>query len=85
MCHWLYLFPINKDTLFNTRYIWLSVHPLKCNILLHALFIEVKIPIKKITLFHDEITLNQIETMLQTFRKQQKEFLEKIKLKEFAT
>ena len=57
----------------STSDIQLSVCPLKCTILLIALFIDVKIQIKKST-FHDEITLNQIETMFQTLRKQQKEF-----------
>ena len=52
-------------------------HSIKCAFY----FIKVKIPINKITLFHDEITLNQIETMFQTFKKQQKEFLEKNKVK----
>ena len=48
-----------------TTYI-ISAYPLKCTILLSAFFIEVKIQIKQITSFHDEITLNQIETMFQT-------------------
>ena len=39
----------------------LSVRPLKCTILLSALFLEVKIQIKKIPLFQDEITSDQIE------------------------
>ena len=53
----------------------LSACPHKCTILLSALFLVVEIRIKKITLFHDEITSNQVKTMFQTFRKQRKELL----------
>ena len=53
-------------TLIYTVTIWLSV-----SLYLSAFFIEVKIHIIFFTLTHDKITSNQIETMYQTFRKQQ--------------
>ena len=39
----------------------LSACSIKCAIRLSVVFLEVKIQIKEITLFHDEITSNQIE------------------------
>ena len=58
----------------------LSTCPFNCTVQLSAhFFIEVKIQFKKITLFHVEITTNQIGTMFQTLKKQQNEFLKKIK------
>ena len=39
----------------------LSAHPLKCAILLSAVFLRFKIYIKEIPLFRDETTWNQIE------------------------
>ena len=60
---------ISVRDLMNDKFtvtIRLSTCPLKYTILLSAHSIEVKIQIKKFTLFHDEITSNQIGTMFLT-------------------
>ena len=45
--------------------IWLSACPINCAILLSDRFIEVKIKIKRIKLFYDEITSDRIENTFQ--------------------
>ena len=66
----------------NTVTIRLSVCPLKCTILLSALFIEVKIPIKKITLFMMKLHQTKLKLCSKHSKNnKRKEFLTKKKFK----